>query len=241
MSDLPWLSEDDTGFPDLESAMEEPNGLLAVGGDLSVERLTQAYRNGIFPWYDDDQPILWWSPDPRMVMVPGQLTISRSLKKLIRKCRFEITMDNCFDEVIANCAAPRHETPGTWITREMQQAYISLHRHDIAHSVEVWCDSQLVGGLYGIAIGQAFFGESMFSLEDNASKVALVYLSKQLQLWGFGLIDCQIASQHLENFGATEIPRRQFQQRLINYRDKEGKSGPWKMGLGAKEVLGDEY
>ena len=241
MSKLPWLREDDISFPDLESAMEEPNGLLAAGGDLSVERLTEAYRNGIFPWYDEQQPILWWSPDPRMVIVPGQLTISRSLKKLIRKSRFEISMDRCFHEVIANCATVRKENQGTWITREMQQAYISLHHHNIAHSVEVWCDSRLAGGLYGIAIGQVFFGESMFSLEDNASKIALVYLSKQLQLWGFGLIDCQIASQHLENFGAREIPRRQFHQRLVNYRDKQGKSGPWKMGLGAKEVLGDAH
>lgn len=210
-----WLDPDfKTDFPDIDLALQEPDGLLAVGGDLSIERLCTAYKSGIFPWYSAGQPILWWSPDPRMVLFPREVKISRSLLKKIRQNKFTMTFDQNFTEVIKACAAPRVQQQGTWIVSEMIDAYVRLHKSGIAHSVECWSEGQLVGGLYGIAMGKVFFGESMFSRKSDASKFAFVYLSKQLERWGFELIDCQVYSSHLESLGARLIPRPQFKKIL---------------------------
>ncbi len=197
-------------FPDVSLALEEPDGLLAVGGNLSVETLFNAYRHGVFPWYNDGQPILWWSPNPRAVIFPERLRVSRSLKKRLRQQRFEITLDHAFDEVIQACANARRDGLGTWISAEMQHAYIEMHRLGHAHSVEAWRDGKLVGGLYGIAIGQVFFGESMFSRESDTSKVAFVHLVLQLKKWQFSLIDCQVGSNHMSSLGTEEIARPAF-------------------------------
>jgi leucyl/phenylalanyl-tRNA--protein transferase len=200
----------DEPFPPVEQAELEPNGLLAVGGDLSSSRLLNAYRSGIFPWYSDDQPILWWSPDPRTVLYPEQLKISRSLRKTLRNKPFRVTFDQAFSGVMSACAAPRKQAEGTWISPEMLAAYRELHRIGYAHSVEVWMEDRLVGGLYGVALGSVFFGESMFSTERDASKVALVYLTRLLQDRDFRLIDCQVYSAHLISLGAKEIERSSF-------------------------------
>lgn len=224
---VPWIETDDADFPPLEQALTEPNGLLAAGGDLSAERLLQAYRQGIFPWYESGQPILWWSPDPRLVLIPEQLKVSRSLKKLLRRNSYAISMDQAFNEVIQQCAASRRSAAGTWITDDMQTAYSELHHQGLAHSVEVWCGASLVGGLYGVALGKVFFGESMFSKEDNTSKLALYYLVKQLQRWDFQLIDCQVSSEHLVSLGAREISRTEFQQQLQRLVPATGKPGSW--------------
>ena len=213
-----------TLFPDVELALHEPDGLLAVGGDLTVERLISAYQNGIFPWYSEGQPILWWSPDPRMVLKPSEIKISRSLAKTIRKHKFKITLDNDFENVIHSCSKPRLEKgllqDETWILDDMIDAYIKMHKLGYAHSVECWLDDNLVGGLYGIAIGNVFFGESMFSKVTDASKTAFVFLTKQLEQWGFKLIDCQVYTPHLESLGAYLIPRKEFitllQQHALN-------------------------
>ena len=197
-------------FPDVALALEEPDGLLAVGGNLTPETLLNAYRHGIFPWYSDGQPVLWWSPNPRAVIYPEQLKISRSLKKRIRQGRFEVTLDHAFEQVISACATARDDGLGTWITAEMQAAYIEMHCLGHAHSVEAWHDGKLVGGLYGIAIGQVFFGESMFSRESDASKVAFALLVEKLKAWQFSLVDCQIGSSHMTNLGAEEIARTAF-------------------------------
>jgi len=211
---IPWLPQDPV-FPPLESALAEPNGLLAAGGDLSPQRLLAAYRRGIFPWYAAGEPILWWSPDPRMVLLPERLKISRSLAKTLRNARYELRLDTAFATVIDACASkPREGQPGTWITEEMQQAYCDLHRLGYAHSVETWVDGRLAGGLYGIAIGRAFYGESMFSHARDASKIALAHLCAYLKLRGFGIIDCQMETRHLASLGATPIPRREFVARL---------------------------
>lgn len=207
---LAWLSRESLQFPPLDTALQEPNGLLAAGGDLSPARLVEAYRHGCFPWYQDGQPILWWSPDPRTVLFPEELHVSRSLAKVMRRQTFEITFDRDFEGVIRGCAAPRDYTDGTWITSPMQSAYIELHRQGLAHSVEAWRDDELVGGLYGLAMGRLFFGESMFSRADNASKVAFVTLATKLRHWGFSLIDCQMPTEHLHSFGARPITRRVF-------------------------------
>ena len=188
---------------------------MAVGGDLSVERLLVAYKNGIFPWFSEGDPILWWSPDPRLVLFPEEIKISRSLNRLIKKNTFVITFDKAFDDVIRNCAeTKRSYGDGTWITEEMQDAYRRLHRHGYAHSVEAWQSNKLVGGLYGVSIGRAFFGESMFSHESNSSKVAFVNLVKTLRNKQFELIDCQVKTDHLMRFGAREIPRKVFLEQL---------------------------
>lgn len=204
----------DQDFPPVEQA--SPEGLLAVGGDLRSERLLQAYRHGIFPWYSDNQPILWWSPDPRTVLFPDKLHISRSLKRSLRPGLFSVTLDTCFRDVMRHCAAPRPQYPdgGTWITAEMLEAYTSLHEQGYAHSVETWQEGQLVGGLYGVALGGAFFAESMFTRASDASKVALVSLVRQLQTWGFRLMDCQQSSPHIKGLGAEDIPRHEFLDHL---------------------------
>jgi leucyl/phenylalanyl-tRNA--protein transferase len=204
----------DLRFPPVDLAL--PEGLLAVGGDLRPERLLEAYRHGIFPWYDDDQPILWWSPDPRTVLFPEKLHISRSLKRSLRPGLFNVTLDRCFRDVIQHCAGPRPQYPdgGTWITAAMLEAYTGLHEQGYAHSVETWKDGQLVGGLYGVALGGAFFAESMFTRVPDASKVALVSLVRQLQAWEFRIIDCQQSSPHVMALGAEDIPRQDFLNHL---------------------------
>ncbi|MFT5592722.1 MAG: leucyl/phenylalanyl-tRNA--protein transferase [Oceanicoccus sp.] len=205
-----WLNEDPRLFPHHDLAFTEPNGLLAAGGDLSCERLLNAYSIGIFPWYSEEDPILWWSPDPRCVVFPSEFKPSRSLLKLIRKNEYSITSDTCFERVIKECAAPRLSQNGTWINEDIIQSYVELHKLGYAHSVECWHEGQLVGGLYGMAIGKAFFGESMFSKQSNASKITFAKLCSQLQLWGFKIIDCQVHNPHLESLGAIEIPRSDF-------------------------------
>ena len=217
---LTWLKRDDLSFPPLEAALREPNGLLAAGGDLSHERLLAAYRHGCFPWYQDGQPLLWWSPDPRTVLFPNELHVSRSLRKRLRQGDFKVTFDQAFAEVIQGCAGPRSYADGTWITTPMQQAYIQLHEMGVAHSVEVWHGQHLVGGLYGLAIGKLFFGESMFSRATDASKVGFVTLVEQLRDWGFVLIDCQMPTRHLESFGARSIAREQFAAALAEHLDQ---------------------
>jgi len=223
-----WLNPlDRKDFPDVSLAMREPDGLLAIGGDLSIERLLAAYRRGIFPWYSEDQPILWWSPDPRSVLRPENLIISRSLRKTLKNRIFNVTFDQAFADVVFQCAQPRRKQAGTWIMDEMREAYIRLHHAGHAHSIESWQDNKLVGGLYGIAIGKMFFGESMFSLVSNASKVAFVHLVKQLQRWGYEMIDCQVQSAHLDSLGAENIPRTVFSHAIQHYCQQPGHDTPW--------------
>lgn len=222
-----WLQPDDIDFPSVELALREPDGLLAVGGDLSVKRLLSAYANGIFPWYSENQPILWWSPDPRLVLYPANLNISKSLSKLLRRNKFTIRFDTVFNNVVHACAGPRRDTEGTWIGNEIQQAYIKLHEAGYAHSIEVWQNDKLVGGLYGVALGKVFFGESMFSLVPNASKIALTYLCAHLVKWQYCLIDCQVESPHLLSMGAVSISRAEFMQQLTHARDLSSKINKW--------------
>lgn len=217
---LTWLNRESLAFPALNKALREPNGLLAAGGDLSPARLVAAYRHGCFPWYQDGQPLLWWSPDPRTVLLPDNLHISRSLRKVLRSDQFSVSFDRNFKEVIHACAAPRDDDYGTWITSDIQAAYYQLHRQGYAHSVEVWHAGQLVGGLYGIAIGQLFFGESMFSRMSNASKVGFVILVNALKAAGFVLIDCQMPTNHLISLGAGNISREDFAQYLAKHLDQ---------------------
>lgn len=207
-------TESHTSFPPVENALREPNGLLAVGGDLSPQRLLEAYSKGIFPWFNADEPILWWSPNPRMVLFPEEIKISRSLRKTLKKDHYQIRTDGSFTQVMHACASSRKGQVGTWIHPEMIAAYTALHDMGLAHCVETWMDGELVGGLYGVALGQVFFGESMFSRVPDASKIALVHLAKQLQRWEFGLIDCQVKTGHLTSLGAREIPRSEFSQQL---------------------------
>lgn len=216
---ITWLNRASLEFPALNKALREPNGLLAAGGDLSAQRLIAAYRHGCFPWYQDEQPLLWWSPDPRTVLLPEQLHISRSLGKVLRSDQFSVTFDRNFSEVIHACAEPRKDAGGTWINSAMQAAYTELHAQGYAHSVEVWQDQQLVGGLYGIAIGQLFFGESMFSRTSNASKVGFVTLVNKLKAANFVLIDCQMPTNHLLSLGASSISRTAFADYLDNHLD----------------------
>jgi leucyl/phenylalanyl-tRNA--protein transferase len=224
---IPWLPQD-LIFPPLETALREPNGLLAAGGDLSPQRILAAYRRGVFPWYSADDPILWWSPDPRMVLLPDQLKISRSLAKTLRNANYAVRLDTAFAAVIGACAGkPRDGQPGTWITREMQAAYLELHRLGHAHSVETWVDGKLAGGLYGIALGAAFYGESMFSEVRDASKIALAHLCAHLKRRGFGIIDCQMETAHLASLGARPIPRREFAARLDELCPRGDAPGHW--------------
>jgi leucyl/phenylalanyl-tRNA--protein transferase len=228
-----WLDPRDESyrFPDVSLALTEPDGLLAIGGSLSPGRLAAAYRQGIFPWYNEDQPILWWSPNPRTVLFPERINISRSLRKTLRQGRFEICFDRTFTEVLEACRQPRRHEAGTWITEEMRAAYCEMHRLGHAHSIECWQHGRLVGGLYGLAFGKAFFGESMFSRVRDASKVVLVYLARQLQAWGYELIDCQVASPHLFSMGAEEIPRDVFVQTLQRLTAQAGHPCPWEITI----------
>ncbi|GAB4268321.1 MAG: leucyl/phenylalanyl-tRNA--protein transferase [Methylomicrobium sp.] len=214
-------------FPSLTKALKEPNGLLAIGGCLSPQRLLNAYRNGIFPWYNPGEPLLWWSPNPRLVLFPEKVDISRSLRKTLRKPIFSVTYDQAFDRVVSCCAEPRAASEGTWITEEMKQAYLNLHRLGVAHSVEAWCEGELVGGLYGVALGQVFFGESMFHKRTDASKVAFVTMVKQLETWRYRLIDCQVQTQHLLSLGAEEISRQRFTELLERYCATEPAPTAW--------------
>jgi len=224
---IPWLPGEHV-FPPLEKALVEPNGLLAAGGDLDPQRILAAYRRGIFPWYSADDPILWWSPDPRMVLLPDELRISRSLAKTLRNARYEVRLDTAFDDVVRACAGkPREGQSGTWITAGMQAAYLELHRLGHAHSVETWIDGRLVGGLYGIAIGRAFYGESMFADARDASKIALAHLCAHLKRRGFGIIDCQMETRHLASLGARPIPRREFAERLDKLCPSGEAPGRW--------------
>jgi leucyl/phenylalanyl-tRNA--protein transferase len=217
-------------FPDPEAADE--HGLLAYGGDLSAERLLSAYAQGVFPWYESG-PILWFSPDPRLALVPGQLHITRSLAKTLRSDRYELRLDTSFEAVIRHCAeAPRPGQSGTWITPEMLEAYCGLHELGFAHCVEAWDEGELVGGLYGVSLGAGFFGESMFAHRDDASKVALVWLVRQLEAWDFDFVDCQVYTDHLARFGAREWSRRRFLEELDRTLEVETRRGPWKWSEG---------
>lgn len=217
----------DLRFPPVDLA--SPEGLLAIGGDLRAERLLAAYREGIFPWYNDGQPILWWSPDPRAVLFPAQLRVTRSLAKTLRRGHYTVTLDRCFADVMQHCAGPRPKNPagGTWITSQMLEAYVRLHEQGYAHSVETWRAEELIGGLYGVALGGVFFGESMFSRATDASKVALVYIVRQLQRWGFSLVDCQLPTPHLESLGAQSIRRRDYLAFLAAGLQLPARRGPW--------------
>lgn len=214
------LLQDDTPFPPVEEAPRIPNGLLAIGGKLDAARLLEAYRRGIFPWFRADDPILWWCPDPRMVLFPQEFKVSHSLRKTLRNRVYEVRTDTAFTQVMRSCAAPRAGQAGTWIHEEMIAAYSELHRLGYAHSVETWHEGELVGGLYGVALGRIFYGESMFSRMRDASKIALAQLSAQAVRWKIGLIDCQLHTDHLASLGAREIPRKEFirhVQELIHY------------------------
>jgi len=216
-----------TVFPAVETALAEPNGLLISGGNLSMELLLDAYRHGIFPWFNPGEPILWWSPDPRMVLVPGDIRVTRSLAKRTRNGGFELRVDTAFVDVMRACGAPRKGEAGTWISPAMVAAYTRLFDAGYAHSIETWRDGELVGGLYGVAIGRMFYGESMFSREADASKVALVRLARQLQRWQFGLIDCQMETPHLASLGARALPRAAFCARVAELVDLPHPTGSW--------------
>tara|TARA_B100001964_G_C14097451_1_gene537691 strand:+ start:73 stop:798 length:726 start_codon:yes stop_codon:yes gene_type:complete len=218
---IPWLSINSLEFPSIHTALCEPDGLLAAGGDLSPERLAAAYKQGIFPWYEEGQPILWWSPDPRAVISPNQFRASRSLQKMLRRNKFEVRLDTAFNEVIERCSESRDNAEGTWISTEMKIAYKALHRAGLAHSIECFLDEVLVGGLYGIGIGKLFFGESMFHLETDASKVAFAFLCRLLSEQQCPMIDCQLPNAHLSSLGVTTISREVFESQLKLYADHE--------------------
>ena len=234
---IPWLERGDP-FPPVESARRRPNGLLCAGGELSPERIVEAYRHGIFPWFSAGEPILWWSPDPRMVLFPREVRISRSLAKTLRRGHYEVRLDTAFAEVIRACAEPRGGQDGTWITPEMQQAYCRLHELGHAHSVEVWMEGKLAGGLYGMALGRAFYGESMFSRATDASKIALAHLARLLERKAFAVIDCQMTTTHLASLGAREIGRREFARGLEVWTTEGEAPGKWPAD-GAKGVFCD--
>jgi leucyl/phenylalanyl-tRNA---protein transferase len=219
MTTLPWLDENSIEFPPTDTALTDPPGLLAAGGDLSTPRLIAAYRIGIFPWYEDDQPILWWSPEPRSVLFPDQFKISRSLSKTLKQNKYEVRVDTAFEAVITACSRPRVYAEGTWITDEMIEAYVTLHNDGVAHSIECYLDSKLVGGLYGLAIGKLFFGESMFHYKTDASKVAFAFLCRLMRQHNCPLIDCQIPNDHLTTLGATSISKIEFNEYLQHYVD----------------------
>jgi len=223
------LLQHDTPFPPLEQALQEPNGLLAASRDLTPERLLSAYRQGIFPWYSAGDPVLWWSPDPRMVLFSDEFKMSHSLRKTLKRGHYEVRTDTAFEQVMRACAMPRTGQNGTWIQEEIIKAYVHLHKAGLAHSVETWVDDEMVGGLYGVSLGRMFYGESMFSRKTDASKIALAHLVAQLKQWNFGMIDCQMNTAHLASMGAREIPRKEFISRLkelIHYPDVPA---PWRI------------
>ena len=232
---IPWL-DDLAGFPDFPDAalaLEEPNGLVAAGGALSPEWLLAAYRRGLFPWFNEGDPILWWSPNPRLVLFPHEIRIHRSLRRVLRQRRFEVRVDTDFPAVIAACAMPREPGGGTWILPAMQAAYCRMFELGHAHSVECWFEGRLVGGLYGMALGRVFFGESMFSVETDASKVALAYLARLLEVKGFAMIDCQMSTAHLRSMGAREISRDEFCAGLEHWAVPVGPPRHWPADLAA--------
>jgi len=233
---ISWLADRDP-FPPVDTALRDPNGLLAAGGDLSPGRLLDAYARGIFPWFGDADPVLWWSPDPRMVLWLRDLHVSRSLRRAIRSARYTVTLDAAFPQVMAVCAEPRDAEGGTWITAGMMDAYNRLAALGHAHSVEVWSGGELAGGLYGVALGRMFYGESMFSRRRDASKVALVYLVRQLERWGFELIDCQMSTAHLASLGAREIPRTEFLQLVHRLVHLPAVPSPWALEADFMETL----
>ncbi len=214
-------------FPDVELALREPNGLLAVGGCLSTQRLRNAYRHGIFPWYGDNEPILWWSPNPRLVLRPERIKVSRSLGKRLKRGEFRFSYDACFERVVDACAEPRPMALGTWITPEMKQAYGELHALGLAHSFEAWRDDELLGGLYGVALGRVFFGESMFHRATDASKAAFVFAAECLARWGYALIDCQVHTHHLASLGAEDISRVEFIRLLEAHCEQPALGQAW--------------
>lgn len=240
---LHWLDPRDPHqpFPPAHLAMRDPNGLLAIGGDLSVSRLIRAYSAGVFPWYNPDEPILWWSPDPRAVLHPEQMRVTRSLGKSIRREHYAVSLDRAFDEVLRQCSASRRHSRGTWLGDEMRRAYGQLYGLGYAHSVEVWRHGSLVGGLYGVALGRVFFGESMFSLETDSSKIALYWLCQQLGAWRFPLIDCQVGSPHLQSLGAVDVSRERFLSLLRSAVSAPPRTGHWTFDIpvpGSREHLG---
>jgi leucyl/phenylalanyl-tRNA---protein transferase len=222
------LLHHDTPFPPVDQALHQPNGLLAAGGDLMPERLLEAYRHGIFPWFSEGDPILWWSPDPRMVLFPSEFKISRSLRKTLLKNNYEVRVDSAFEQVMRACALPRDGQDGTWIQEDIIQAYVRLHHMGLAHSIETWMEGELVGGLYGVSLGRMFYGESMFSRKTDASKIALAHLTAQLKRWHFGMIDCQMNTPHLASMGAREIPRREFIMRLQELIHYPNSASTWR-------------
>jgi leucyl/phenylalanyl-tRNA---protein transferase len=214
-------------FPPTDRALDEPNGLLAAGGGLSSARLLDAYSRGIFPWFSDGDPVLWWSPDPRMVLETGDMHVSRSLRRRLRKRDYQVTMDRAFHDVLRHCASPREDQAGTWLLPPMIRAYQRLHDTGYAHSVEVWIGNEIAGGLYGVAVGRMFYGESMFSRQSDASKIALAHLVAQLSRWSFPIIDCQMRTSHLASLGAFDMPRRQFQKLIDRLVKQPGTMGAW--------------
>jgi len=231
---IPLLGSDpESPFPPTDTALDHPPGLLAVGGDLSPARLINAYRQGIFPWYSEEQPILWWSPAPRCVIYPDSVHVSRRLRRRYNQGNFTLTTDQAFDEIIEACSKPRPNQEGTWITSEMKSAYVRLYEMGVAHSVEIHIDNQLAGGIYGLALGRVFFGESMFSKREDASKITLVALCRQLHQWGFTLLDCQISNSHLLSMGAKEISREAFEKYLPTARE----ASCWRHGFNAPKRL----
>ena len=216
-------------FPPVDAALDEPNGLLAVGGSLTVARLIDAYARGIFPWFSAGDPIIWWSPDPRMVLLPEELHISRSLAKRVRRKDYTVTADKAFPAVLRACAEPRIGESGTWLLPPMIRAYERLHEAGVSHSIEVWIDHALAGGLYGVALGRMFFGESMFARRRDASKIAFTYLVRQLARWQFPLIDCQMSTAHLQSLGAREMPRAEFLREVRRLVRQEAVSAPWRL------------
>ena len=227
---IPFLSPDDP-FPPVDLALQVPNGLLAAGGDLTPERLLAAYREGVFPWFGDEDPILWWSPDPRMVLYTNEVHVSRSLNKVINANRFRVTLDQAFRDVIKGCAGARRDHEGTWITQAMEEAYVRLAELGHAHSVEAWQGDTLVGGLYGVTVGRMFFGESMFTRVTDASKVTLVTLARQLERWKMPLIDCQMSTPHLASLGARDVPRTDFLAEVRYLVQQPAVPAPWRFDL----------
>ncbi len=220
--------EIDSPFPPADQALRRPNGLLAWGGDLHPDRLLRAYRQGIFPWFSEGEPVLWWTPDPRCVLRPHKVYVSSRTRRRYNSGNFRITADTAFAGVIDGCAAPRDGVAGTWITPELKHSFVELHARGITHSVEVWQGDQLVGGIYGMALGRVFFGESMFSRVTDASKMALISLCRQLEHWDFGLLDCQVTNPHLLSMGAIELPRARFIQEIKALANQPGQPGSWR-------------